>query len=188
MLSGLISLFLAARSRVAGLKFGRCAVRSIFHEDLCDSAASRGACTYPPIPFRNGSAHGSQDFHWFGTQPLYLVVFTLDTTGTSPHNARTFGCVIGFSGELWRRPPPSLRRWGKISMQYLPGFTIQCINAFCDLRGHWLRADASGPISEDGRCPCCGDMLRTVPPPLGPRFRMRPRPLTARPPLRPRPR
>jgi hypothetical protein len=77
---------------------------------------------------------------------------------------------------------------GEISMQYLPGFTVQCINALCDLRGHWLRADASGPISDDGRCPCCGDMLRTVPPPLGPRFRLRPRPLTARPPLRPRPR
>ena len=26
-------------------------------------------------------------------------------------------------------------------MQYLPGFTVQCINALCDLRGHWLRAD-----------------------------------------------
>ena len=73
-------------------------------------------------------------------------------------------------------------------MQYLPGFTVQCINAQCDLRGHWLRADATGPIIDDGRCPCCGDMLRNVPPPLGPRFRMRPRALTARPPLRPRPR
>ncbi len=76
---------------------------------------------------------------------------------------------------------------GKL-MQYLPGFTVQCINPACDARGHWLRADATGPISDDGRCPCCGDMLRNVPPPLGPRFRMRPRALTARPPLRPRPR
>ena len=73
-------------------------------------------------------------------------------------------------------------------MQFLPGFTVQCINPACDARGHWLRADATGPISDDGRCPCCGDMLRNVPPPLGPRFRMRPRALTARPPLRPRPR
>lgn len=73
-------------------------------------------------------------------------------------------------------------------MQYLPGFTVQCINPMCDLRGHWLRADATGPIADDGRCPCCGDFLRNVPPPLSPRFRMRPRALTARPPLRPRPR
>jgi hypothetical protein len=79
-------------------------------------------------------------------------------------------------------------RLGEKRMQYLPGFTVQCINPACDARGHWLRADATGPISDDGRCPCCGDMLRNVPPPLGPRFRMRPRALTARPPLRPRPR
>jgi len=73
-------------------------------------------------------------------------------------------------------------------MQYLPGFTVQCINPSCEARGHWLRADSSAPmIGDDGRCPCCGDFLRTVPPPLGPRFRMRPRALTARP-LRPRPR
>ncbi|OLC97334.1 MAG: hypothetical protein DMG35_16965 [Acidobacteria bacterium] len=73
-------------------------------------------------------------------------------------------------------------------MQYLPGFTVQCINPLCEARGQWLRADATNPIGNDGRCPCCGDFLRNVPPPLGPRFRMRPRPLTARPPLRPRPR
>jgi hypothetical protein len=73
-------------------------------------------------------------------------------------------------------------------MQYLPGFTVQCINPSCEARGHWLRADSSAPmIGDDGRCPCCGDFLRTVPPPLSPRFRMRPRALTARP-LRPRPR
>lgn len=72
-------------------------------------------------------------------------------------------------------------------MQYLPGFTVQCINPQCDARGHWLRADAGGQISADGRCPCCGDMLRNVPPPLGPRFRMRPRALPSyRPRLRPR--
>ena len=75
-----------------------------------------------------------------------------------------------------------------VRMQYLPGFTVQCINPLCDARGHWLRADATGPIADDGRCPCCGDFLRNVPPPLSPRFRMRPRPLTARPPLRPHPR
>src|SRR5258708_499075 len=70
-------------------------------------------------------------------------------------------------------------------MQYLPGFTVQCINPQCEARGHWLRADATAPLGGDGHCPCCGDFLRNVPPPLGPRFRMRPRSLTARPPLRP---
>lgn len=69
-------------------------------------------------------------------------------------------------------------------MQFLPGCTVQCINPLCEAHGHWLRADIVG--SE--LCPCCGDSLRHVPPPLTPHFRMRPRPLAARPPLRPRPR
>jgi hypothetical protein len=71
-------------------------------------------------------------------------------------------------------------------MQYLPGYTVQCINPMCEARGQWLRADAAGAVSNDGRCSGCGDALRNVPPPLSPRFRMRPRALTARP-LRPRP-
>ncbi len=73
-------------------------------------------------------------------------------------------------------------------MQYLPGFTVQCINPQCEARGQWMRADVANTSGNDGRCPCCGDLLRNVPPPLGPRFRLRPRSLTARPPLRPRPR
>src|SRR5258708_25926822 len=73
-------------------------------------------------------------------------------------------------------------------MQYMPGFTVQCINPLCDARGHWLRADGPATLGTEGHCPCCGDFLRNVPPPLGPRFRMRPRSLTARPPLPPRPR
>ncbi len=73
-------------------------------------------------------------------------------------------------------------------MQYLPGFTVQCINPLCEARGQWMRADITVPTPNDGHCPCCGNYLRNVPPPLGPRFRMRPRSLTARPPLRPRPR
>ena len=68
-------------------------------------------------------------------------------------------------------------------MQYLPGWTVQCINPQCEARGHWLRASASG----GDRCSNCGEPLRNVPPPLGPHLRMRPRPLTSyRPsPLRP---
>ena len=71
-------------------------------------------------------------------------------------------------------------------MQYLPGLTVQCINPQCEARGHWLRAEVTGPVAKEGRCPCCGEFLRNVPPPLGPHFRMRPRSLAARPPLRPR--
>jgi hypothetical protein len=73
-------------------------------------------------------------------------------------------------------------------MQYLPGWTVQCINQDCAARGHWLRAHLSGPNAGLEFCPSCGCSLQAVPPPLGPRFRMRPRPLAARPPLRPRPR
>jgi hypothetical protein len=104
---------------------------------------------------------------------------------------RAIEFASGHPGELCRVLPAHRQSWlatEGVRMQYLPGFTVQCINPACDLRGHWLRPDATGPISDDGRCPCCGDFLRNVPPPLSPRFRMRPRPLTARPPLRPRPR
>lgn len=72
-------------------------------------------------------------------------------------------------------------------MQYLPGWTVQCINPRCEARGHWLRAHVSGPNAGLDHCPSCGDSLQNVPPPIGPRLRMRPRPLSARPPLRPRP-
>ena len=71
-------------------------------------------------------------------------------------------------------------------MQYLPGWTVQCINPQCEARGHWLRANLAGPFGSD-HCSNCGEPLRNVPPPLAPQLRMRPRPLTShRPPLRPR--
>jgi hypothetical protein len=59
-------------------------------------------------------------------------------------------------------------------MQYLPGWTVQCLNPECPARGHWLRVES--PTS--GLCRNCGAPLHRVPPPLGPRFRMRPRPLS----------
>jgi hypothetical protein len=73
-------------------------------------------------------------------------------------------------------------------MQYLPGWTVQCINPQCAARGHWLRAHLSGPNAGLERCPNCGDPLQAVPPPIGPGLRLRPKSLAARPPLRPRPR
>ncbi len=68
-------------------------------------------------------------------------------------------------------------------MQYLPGWTVQCINPECTARGHWLRADQAHPEL----CSNCGAPLRNVPPPLPPRLRLRPRTLVGyRPPGRPR--
>ncbi len=68
-------------------------------------------------------------------------------------------------------------------MQYLPGWTVQCINPECQARGHWLRAD----VVKGNFCSNCGAALHNVPPPLGPRLRLRPRSLgTYRPSGRPR--
>ena len=58
-------------------------------------------------------------------------------------------------------------------MQYMPGWTVQCINPDCLARGHWLRVDAV----PDDCCSNCGAPMRNVPPPLGPRLRLRPRSL-----------
>ena len=58
-------------------------------------------------------------------------------------------------------------------MQYLPGWTVQCINPQCTARGQWLRVSATQP----DHCTNCGAPLRNVPPPLAPRLRLRPRPL-----------
>ena len=50
-------------------------------------------------------------------------------------------------------------------MQYMPGWTVQCLNPECMERGHWLRAqDAPQEI-----CRSCGAPLHNVPPPLAPK-------------------
>lgn len=68
-------------------------------------------------------------------------------------------------------------------MQYLPGWTVQCINPECEARGQWLRIAVTSPEL----CTNCGAPLHNVPPPLPPRFRMRPRSLGSyRPAGRPR--
>jgi len=77
-----------------------------------------------------------------------------------------------FPGEPGTEKAAPHSRGGK-SVQYLPGWTVQCINPECAARGHWLRAsDSSGEF-----CSNCSAPLRNVPPPLGPRLRMRPRSL-----------
>jgi hypothetical protein len=125
-------------------------------------------------------------------QPNPYILWSFRLTARQPCD-RIRANIRPVTGEIRVRairPAPQKRagRQGENDMQFLPGFTVQCINPQCEARGHWLRADATRAFCEEGRCPCCGDSLRNVPPPLGPRFRMRPRPLTARPPLRPRPR
>lgn len=62
-------------------------------------------------------------------------------------------------------------------MQYLPGWTVQCLNPDCPARGSWLRIQ--DPDQET--CKSCGGPLHNVPPPLPPpsRYRMRPRPLAS---------
>jgi hypothetical protein len=67
-------------------------------------------------------------------------------------------------------------------MQYLPGWTVHCINAECMARGTWLRADQV----HSELCTNCGAPLHRVPPPLGPRLRLRPRTLSSYRPFRPR--
>ena len=76
-------------------------------------------------------------------------------------------------------------RVGKVleaPVQYLPGWTVQCINAECMARGTWLRADQL----HSELCTNCGAPLQRVPPPLGPRLRLRPRTLSSYRPFRPR--
>lgn len=96
-------------------------------------------------------------------------MFVLDTTTPWTQNranilgARAFRSVFLREGRA--------RTGG--SLQYMPGWTVQCINPDCAARGHWLRAD----VTPTDRCSNCDAPLRNVPPPLGPRLRMRPRSL-----------
>jgi len=111
-----------------------------------------------------------------------LWCFSLDTTPGKRNNPPHLAASAA------RRSQLSQAAAGGSNMQYLPGWTVQCINQACAARGHWLRAHLSGPNAGLEFCPSCGSALQAVPPPIGPRLRMRPRLLAARPPLRPRPR
>jgi hypothetical protein len=64
-------------------------------------------------------------------------------------------------------------------MEYLPGWTVQCINPECEARGQWLRVRDPHP----DHCTNCGAPLHNVPPPLPPRLKLRPRLLTGYRPL-----
>ena len=137
----------------------------------------------------NPSIFGSnlfQGFHRKSTplQPDPYILYGLFLTPlTSRFTIRHLGCFCRVA-----IPKPPIATTGGSIMQYLPGWTVQCINQECSARGHWLRAHLSGPNAGLEFCPSCGSSLQAVPPPIGPRLRMRPRALAARPPLRPRPR
>ena len=107
--------------------------------------------------------------------PLYLVRFYLTPQET--------GSTIPPTSSPDARPPsgPSPKRGGTV--QYMPGWTVQCINPECQARGIWLRAD----VVLDDCCSNCHAPMRNVPPPIGPRLRLRPRSLGSyRPASRPR--
>jgi hypothetical protein len=133
------------------------------------------------------------------TLPLDIVSFLLTPQGHRRRIPATFS--VGFRSRGSERlrgngsPPTAGRecsprtekiarhsRGGK-SVQYLPGWTVQCINPECAARGHWLRASDSG----GELCSNCSAPLHNVPPPISPRLRMRPRSLGSyRPPGRSR--
>jgi len=133
-------------------------------------------CITGGLLFREKSGKSTGASTW----PQYLVWFCL-----TPQRARA---TIPASLLLRAATPTAKTATGGKHMQYLPGWTVQCINQACAARGHWLRAHLSGPNAGLEFCPSCGSTLQAVPPPIGPRLRMRPRLLAARPPLRPRPR
>ena len=92
-------------------------------------------------------------------------VFPLDTTTALPHNPAQI-----FARHSRQRFSRDLSGG---NVQYLPGWTVQCINTECSARGQWLRMDHL----RSELCTNCGAPLHRVPPPLGPRLRLRPRSL-----------
>jgi hypothetical protein len=106
--------------------------------------------------------------------PLYLVRFCLTPQETG---SRIRLQVCRTRG----RQAARLHKGGTV--QYMPGWTVQCINPECQARGVWLRADAV----PDDCCSNCRAPMHNVPPPLSPRLRLRPRSLGSyRPSSRPR--
>src|SRR6202011_4939700 len=100
-----------------------------------------------------------------GTAPPYLVAFFVDTTVRRVQNAAQRNAFQGLlwldlGGEIPRAARSLLE--GANNMHYMPGLTVQCINAECEGRGRWMRADSTAHVIHDGHCPSCGDYLRNV--------------------------
>jgi hypothetical protein len=141
---------------------------------------------FPPfcaIEVRVDHRSGSGRKMPFATRPLDIVSFLLTPQVRGRKIPPTFPFLF------WSREPerkssrvvptgasstwsPSEKHRGR-NVQYLPGWTVQCINPECLARGHWLRAASSG----GELCSNCSAPLRNVPPPLGSRLRLRPRSL-----------
>ena len=115
------------------------------------------------------------------TPPLGIVSFLL-TPQVQRRKIRATFSADSWSRGRERKNRASIQMCARgESVQYLPGWTVQCINPECAARGHWLRAaDSGGEL-----CSNCSSPLRNVPPPISPRMRMRPRSLGSyRPPSR----
>ena len=115
------------------------------------------------------------------TAPLGIVSFRLTPQDHRRRIPATFRSVYSecrsnlISGDRMANESArnALRSMRGESVQYLPGWTVQCINPECAARGHWLRVGSS-----NGEFCCnCSAPLHNVPPPLAPRLRMRPRSL-----------
>ena len=126
--------------------------------------------------FLNGEAEGVRPVrNTVCNPPTTYCIFSLDTTRLPAQNPRNFFRGFPVQGTGWvtasGKNRASFQR-GE-SVQYLPGWTVQCINPECAARGHWLRAtDSGGEL-----CSNCSAPLHNVPPPISPRLRMRPRSL-----------
>src|ERR1700687_2538077 len=123
------------------------ATRHIRHDCLRRAAFCKLRLRAPPLL----STTHANDFFFSGalasnaptpcaTLPQYIVVFSLDTTVALGHNPRQHLSVTGELGSRYRpSPQKALRPLRENDMQFLPGFTVQCINPQCEARGHWLR-------------------------------------------------
>ena len=159
-------------------------------------------CDAPRYQVGHKSHSGSDCNCAFCNTTTRYCIFPLDTTSPQTQNSRNFpflfwsreperkrsrvvasGFGLYFYAERFLKrgarqnrvlallEPVRIKRGRNV--QYLPGWTVQCINPECLARGHWLRAAASG----GELCSNCNAPLRNVPPPLGPRLRLRPRSL-----------
>jgi len=103
----------------------------------------------------------------FATAPQHIVVFSLDSRTRKRQNPRQQPSVREIGSRATRPATHEARRPLRGNdMQFLPGFTVQCINPQCEARGHWLRADATAPFATKDAA-LLRQFTPNVPPPLG---------------------